>query len=749
MKKLPRLYPFLLILSLVLLFFGKAVLGLDLIVAGDFSGSDLLDLHYPFKCALHQAFKSRFLPLWTPYLDTGYPLLAEGEAGIFYPINLLLAPLPPFLALNYSIIIAFLMTGLSTYFLARYLKLDPFSSLVSAFTFMFSAFFIARIKHLNLIAVASLLPLGFFWLLKFWENLNLKYSIYLGFTLGLQILAGHPQMTFYCLLFYLWTFFFKLIYCQKKGKPLPVGKALTGLFLTGLTTFGIGAIQILPTLELTLLSRRPGFVFEQLVMYPFHPKNLITLFSPYYFGNPASGTYRENIRQMGIFWENASYIGILPLALAIFAIFTFFKQRESLSQKKRQTILFFLISAIFSLSLMLGRFLPIFSLFIKIIPFARLFRFPTRFNLFLDFSLSLLAGYGAGLFLKNIAKSKKEARFAWPLPPDRTKILIAFLIIVDLFTFGRDYLGSIKASSWLKKPESAQVIGEDKELMRIYSVSQYSESPYQTLGWKGNLDSILAIKEAIPPDANICYQIGTISSRGWFEGALSVLRRSQFEQWLLNEVKDEFMLGKVLGMFNVKYLLTYLSTENPEHELKKEIDLGKEFGTTLKVYENKQNMKRAFFVPEAKVITDEDQILKEMASFEFYPFRTVILEKEPPFLPASFTGIMDEFKEENRIEIIKYEPLDIEIKANLENEGFLVLSDTPYPGWKALVDGQQTEILTANFLQRALALKPGEHQIHFYFDPLSFKIGAIVSGGTLAVLLLLGGWSVFKKIKNH
>jgi len=52
--------------------------------------TDILRLFYPFSVELARALNEGRLPLWTPNLLAGFPLLAEGQVGALYPINLLL-----------------------------------------------------------------------------------------------------------------------------------------------------------------------------------------------------------------------------------------------------------------------------------------------------------------------------------------------------------------------------------------------------------------------------------------------------------------------------------------------------------------------------------------------------------------------------------------------------------------------------------------------------------------------------------
>ena len=69
--------------------------------------------------------------------------------------------------------------------------------------------------------------------------------------------------------------------------------------------------------------------------------------------------------------------------------------------------------------------------------------------------------------------------------------------------------------------------------------------------------------------------------------------------------------------------------------------------------------------------------------------------------------------------------LRLQVKT-IENT-LLVLNDTYFPGWKALVDGREEKIYRVNYTFRSLSLGPGTHAVEFIYDPLSFKLGALIS----------------------
>jgi hypothetical protein len=76
----------------------------------------------------------------------------------------------------------------------------------------------------------------------------------------------------------------------------------------------------------------------------------------------------------------------------------------------------------------------------------------------------------------------------------------------------------------------------------------------------------------------------------------------------------------------------------------------------------------------------------------------------------------------------------VTIRASSPQDGLLILSDTFYPGWQALVDGVPAEIRIANEAFRAVAFPAGAHTIEFRYQPGAALIGLIVSLASLVVI---------------
>jgi hypothetical protein len=93
------------------------------------------------------------------------------------------------------------------------------------------------------------------------------------------------------------------------------------------------------------------------------------------------------------------------------------------------------------------------------------------------------------------------------------------------------------------------------------------------------------------------------------------------------------------------------------------------------------------------------------------------------------------------VAVVGYEPQRVELRANLDRPGLVILADTYYPGWRLTVDGKGAPIYRANRMMRAAAVPAGVHTLVYTYEPGSFRLGAAISAAGLVVLLVLGGLS--------
>jgi hypothetical protein len=82
-------------------------------------------------------------------------------------------------------------------------------------------------------------------------------------------------------------------------------------------------------------------------------------------------------------------------------------------------------------------------------------------------------------------------------------------------------------------------------------------------------------------------------------------------------------------------------------------------------------------------------------------------------------------------------PQRVELEARLDRPGLVVLADVDYPGWRLSIDGRPAAILRVNGLMRGAMVGEGKHRLVYTYEPLSVRVGLIITAAGLAVAMLL------------
>jgi len=70
----------------------------------------------------------------------------------------------------------------------------------------------------------------------------------------------------------------------------------------------------------------------------------------------------------------------------------------------------------------------------------------------------------------------------------------------------------------------------------------------------------------------------------------------------------------------------------------------------------------------------------------------------------------------DRLNITDYVDEYVRIDANIASGRWLILSNANIVGWSAYIDGQKTEIHTANYILQAIYVPSGQHVIEFKYQ---------------------------------
>jgi len=390
---------------MVIVLLAALVLGVSwrAVSGGIFYSGDVFQLQYPLRSAYAAELQGGSLPLWTPLVSGGYPLLAEGQLGALYPPNLILhALLPVPIALNVFILAHFVWAALGAYAFARRLSMRRTAALTSALVYALGGFLVGHLTQVNTIAAASWLP----WVFLSADRLlagarsahPARHAAALALAVGMGFLAGQPQIGLLSLMAVLAYALYLSWTTRQRGR-------VVGLWIIALLLgVALAAAQFLPSQELGRLSVPAGDVDPgSLTSLSLHPRNLLALVSPFISGGPSPDT------SAGL----AGYVGVLPLLLALLAPFIAGARADE-PQRRVMPARFFAGLAVAALLLSLGRWNPLYGALLRLPGFS-LLTVPGQFLSLFSFSAAILAGMGLEALLIRLHRDAdtEEGEPAW------------------------------------------------------------------------------------------------------------------------------------------------------------------------------------------------------------------------------------------------------------------------------------------------------------------------------------------------
>jgi hypothetical protein len=718
-----------------------------IVITNDIAVSDMANLSHPLRHFLGRELRQGRLPLWSPDIYMGYPLQAEGMMGPFYPPNLLLfGLLSPPAALNLSVLLPFLVAAFGTYALARKLGATMWPALVAAVAYALGGFYIVHTKQMAIVHSACWIPL--IWLtIEIGLERDRRWLLVVSLLWTVQWLSGMPQIAYYSvgagLLYYLG----RAVQARQLRNTAPY-------FLLALAlSFGLAAIQLWPTAELAGFSERSGGVdFEFASKFGYRLESLRTFLYPYANGDPGTASYQID----GLFWEDYAYIGLLPLFTGLLGGLWLARRRGP------ARLLLVLAGATFVMAL--GDNTPVFRLAYEWLPGMNYFRFPQRLQAITTLCLALTAALSLTRFQAWLNRRQERGITRWHLVPflPRGETLLGIgmlaLVVADLYFYHIRQNAIVDAQTWYTPPETARRIHQDAlalggardaglgRLFTVGAVTKFYEAYQQAGGWEGDLQPYVAQREFLQPSLNILYDIA--SADGYANLTPDYLthvwgneKQAGLVERLIARSGDRLIarqgFARLLSLYNVRYLITYLPFEGEGFE-----PLGV-YGPGAHLYENRTAWPRAFAVPSYSLASDVTAALERMISVDYDPAQEVVLLAAP----AEHSGAARPETFASSVKISSYEPLRVAVEVDLNQPGFLVLSDLYYPGWEAKVDGLPAPIYQANACVRAIPLDEGRHVVAFRFRPKPLIYGALIS--TLSAFGLVVAWRLSRRARDE
>jgi hypothetical protein len=513
--------------------------------------------------------------------------------------------------------------------------------------------------------------------------------------------------------------------------------------------------------------------------HSYWPPRLLTLLSPDFFGNPAQNDFwgYDN------YWENAAYIGVLPLLLAMWAVWQGARGRgqrgnpsplrfrgasrgQGVNQRAGESapppsnlqppisnsqlpIPFFASAVVVSLILAFGWFTPIYPFLYKTIPGFGLFQGPARWLVVTTAALCVLAGIGAQRWVERGFSLHAAQR--WTLIG--LALIIAgvagfFILKNQSATFGPATLrlGILSiASGWLFR---SKIKNRQSEIIIVAVIA------LDLITAHFSLNPALAsdIYHAPNPAAEAIKADGLAGRAFFFDVDEQAIK---FGKYL---AQDKKFVG--YGPNDLGYWLGFRATLTPNAAMIDGVPMANNFDSLIiGRYQSLLDQINALPLDQALPLLSRMNVAyivspRALDLPEVYRGDEVTIYRNANAMPHAWIAPIDADLTQvssvlagSSIESLTDSGNAVTIRAALPAAGWLILADAYYPGWHAAIDGAPIEIQPANAAFRAVKLPAGSHQVEFRYEPQSVKIGGWITF-VCAVIVIAGLAAVNRRMSQ-
>lgn len=676
--------------------------------------NDALTYYYPVRTLISDALHNGELPLWTPFINMGYPLHADMQSGAWSPLLWLIGLFSNYGlgAFHFELLLYMAMSGIGVYYLGRDCGWNKYTSLLIGIAFEFSGPIIDSVQFFTCISSVAYIP----FIVLFYRRLLYLQQPFLqgvltGLFLYLLFTGGYPAffiITLYLLLgFFLYRLFTQSqrpAYIKRLWPPLLL--SCTVFILLSLPAI-ISFAQLLPYID-----RGKNQGLDIVLQNSMPPASMISLVSP--FSTTAINPYFDTDLLM-----RNSYIGILPLLLLFYTIFS-----KGLMHQRTSRLLFIVAMVMFGMAWGSHFFLRSFAYYV--LPLMNTFRHAALFRFFGVFFLLLAAGFG----LTDWANKNYPIAFLQKLVVLLSILLVAFAVVLMILP-GNPLIPANFDFSQLKQL-FVTLDFRQRFLLQLPFTILILSALYVLISRHAPLKYLLVV---LVTDMFFATQLNlpitVIGARNFAASELLMARHT--ERFPLPDQSIETnAVGGIDSTNTVHTLLPFL----------------------------KRIARNDYFITPGNLSSQEkfyaspirDQIFKQQV---LYFADTVIEEsnfRESELYGHSFATVSGK---ENSIAGQHYSAGNISIKKLSANSvscsttttatGLLVLLQNYYPGWKVLIDGKEGHLFTANTSFIATMIPAGRHEVEFRYHPTMIIYAWYVSILTLLTLILYLGYRFILK----
>ncbi|MBX9789120.1 MAG: YfhO family protein [Pirellulales bacterium] len=661
----------------------------------------------PLRLYAARAIRAAEFPLWTPHVNCGYPLFADGQAGVLYPFFAMYVAWPTPEAHDWFMALHFLLLGGFTYRFLRGQQLAPTASLLGAVTFMASSYHQATHVVPGLLAAVVWLPLALHLIYR-GVNGHGRALWWCAIVNAVALLAGavHVALISYSLQA-LWLLYLCWPRVVRHGIPQATIAFVLPLMLC--------AVQIWPTRQLLGASNRATGLFapsldwktfsDFLVPWRF----LITFFWPSAYGTPSAwpGSFETNFplwEESLVVFHGFGAIVLLPLGICI--------------GKPRSKVWFWLamlVLATFVSMSSTGRWLMMY------VPLHNLFRAPARYMVVASLSASVLVAYGADVLLASVRRAWQVRR------PRLVKAVYAGTVLLCVAGAVYHHFGSYltKADFYaIHSPElvSAAHRGQHFRLLPLArAVFRY---------WSLDDAQLRRTAASLPVSYNLLFDVpvATILDQGNAVSPrhLTELIQSRHPNALKLAAITHLSCPISIDEIASDVETMFLPEPIPPKDQVEVLSTAPAF-----VYRYRSPLPRAHMVYSTRIVADDAARLAVLLSPDFDPSREAIVEQElPRFVEPT---------ERPQVTLSQAKLNLLKVEVETAGSGLLVVSDCYFPHLLATVDGNAQNMVRVNHAFCGIPLTAGRHVVCLQYSARPVYQGLAVTLAAAAVVCI-GLW---------
>lgn len=679
--------------------------------------SDLYMQMIPWQSAVRSALTRGEWPLLNPYMLCGSMLAANMQSAPYDPMHVVALVLSEAQALTFGAAITFFFAALFTFAFARSLGLGETASLIGAAGYM-SCAILAFFVGWPLGRVWTFLPLVMLGVRMVVRETGVRAAVILTLGFVLMILAGHPESILHIVFTGAVWGVFELVQTRR-------WKSIALAAVCGVLALLICAISLLPFFSVAPETREYDVRHNAYANYPFRidPHMVarragVSLF-PFWGGQPERGNYTDE-------WEPTTMrVGAIVLALALAAVVV----------APRRETWFFCGLAVFCAWAGLNAW-----------PVAHVLHSLPLFDIALNERLVFPATFALTV-LAAIAADRMRARGAIVIAAVAVLLLVGTMLIRDaqlavgvdakLLTFLAcvDLIPLVLVAILFLIPKPRIVLPlllglilvqrtiEDGSIYPAHPEKAfYPELPVLQHMQKDGATPfrMVGLHYSFLPDAAALYELE--DARGY--EAMTFRRLADtYPLWSIplgasfNNVPD--MSRPFLSFLNVRYALGTHEIQPPDG-WKVVMD-----DRNSRLFLNTRALPRAFVPRAIRYARDEADVLGQMAqATDFAETAWITVPQYEPQEIVNGPGSV----------AIRREGFDYTLDANMEGDGWVVISDAKWPGWRAYIDGRRVETHFANHAFIGVFVPKGKHTLRVAYMPEAFTRGRNITFVTLLAI---------------